>query len=160
MEFGLDKCKIIDLKKGTLNSSNNFNMDNDKVIESLNPGDNYKYLGIMQLRGINHSEIKVKLIDDFKKRIQAICKTNLTSANKIKAINTYAIPTLTYSFGIIKWSATDLESICRTTRVILTKYRMHHPNSAIERISLPIDVGGVGILDIHRLHQSQIKSLR
>ncbi|CAH1100923.1 unnamed protein product, partial [Psylliodes chrysocephalus] len=37
---------------------------------------------------------------------------------------------------------------------------MHHPNSAIERISLPIDVGGVGILDIHRLHQSQIKALR
>jgi hypothetical protein len=31
--------------------------------------------------------------------------------NKIKAINTYATPVLTFSFGIVKWTSTDLENL-------------------------------------------------
>jgi len=31
----------------------------------------------------------------------------------IKAINTYAIPVLTYSFGVIKWSISDIQDVER-----------------------------------------------
>jgi len=33
--------------------------------------------------------------------------------NKIKSINTYATPVLTFSFGIVKWTAADLENVQR-----------------------------------------------
>jgi len=29
----------------------------------------------------------------------------------VKAINTYAIPVLNFSFGIVKWTPTDLENL-------------------------------------------------
>lgn len=160
MEFGLDKCKTITIQKGDLTNTQRFEVDDNQIIEGLGEEDNYKYLGVLQLKGINHTKIKEKLTADFERRIHEICKTLLNFPNKIKAINTYAIPILTYSFGIIKWSKTDLDNLSRLIRVIMTKHRMHHPKSAIERMSLPQEMGGMGILDISQQNQSQIKSLR
>jgi hypothetical protein len=41
-------------------------------------------------------------------RIKSILKSKLNGNNLIKAVNTYAVPLLTYSFGVIKWSKTNL----------------------------------------------------
>lgn len=38
----------------------------------------------------------------FKMRLKKLLKTALTGKGKIKAINTWAIPTLIYSFGILQ----------------------------------------------------------
>lgn len=86
--------------------------------------------------------------------------TQLYSRNKVQAINRNAIPLLTYSFGLVKWSATDLEDLSRLVRTQLTKHRMKHPKSTIERVTLPILMGGIGITDIPRLHSKQINDLR
>jgi hypothetical protein len=51
----------------------------------------------------------------------------------IKAVNTYAVLLLTYSFSVIKWSKTNLQNINIQTRVLFTKFCKHHPKSAIER---------------------------
>jgi hypothetical protein len=70
---------------------------------------------------------------------------------KLLAINSYVVPILGYSFGIIKWSNTDQLDLNRQLRVMLTnltKDRYHHPKSALERITLPRNIGGRGILDI------------
>jgi hypothetical protein len=50
-----------------------------------------------------------------------------------------------------------LERIIRTK---MTKVHMHHKNSGSERFLLPKNEGGVGITDIHSLHNTQVKSLR
>jgi hypothetical protein len=44
-------------------------------------------------------------------RVDALLKTQLNGKNIIKAINTYAIPLLVYSVGVIKWARTDLANI-------------------------------------------------
>lgn len=67
---------------------------------------------------------------------------------------------MTYSFGIFKWTDTDLQEIQRKIRTTLTKYQNHHPKSCIERMSLPRKIGGRGLLDVHFLHDRQIISLR
>jgi hypothetical protein len=38
----------------------------------------------------------------------------------MKAVNTYAVPLLTYSFDVIKWSKTNLQNISIKTRVLFT----------------------------------------
>jgi hypothetical protein len=53
--------------------------------------------------------------------------------NMIKAINTYAIPVLTFSFGIVKWTPTDLEKLQTKTRMLFTRYRIHHPPCCKEK---------------------------
>jgi hypothetical protein len=103
---------------------------------------NIKYLGINQSNHIQHSIIKENLEKQFYLRIKSILKSKLNGNNLIKAVNTYAVPLLTYSFGVIKWSKTNLQNINIKTRVLFTKFSKHHPKSAIERFNLPRENGG------------------
>jgi len=78
----------------------------------------------------------------------------------MKAINTYATPVLPFSFGIVKWSPTDLENLQIKTRTLFTRYRFHHHRAAEERLTLPRQMGGRGMTDITRLHDKQVKLLQ
>jgi hypothetical protein len=75
-----------------------------------------------QIRQIMKSIIKENLEKQFYLRIKSILKSKLNGNNLIKAVNTYAVPLLTYSFGVIKWSKTNLQNINIQTRVLFTKW--------------------------------------
>ncbi|KAG6439021.1 hypothetical protein O3G_MSEX000416 [Manduca sexta] len=159
MKFGLDKCKAVHIIRGKVQPGDYVINSND-IIEALEPSDVYKYLGYNQLKGLDHTSIKHALTNEYKFRVNSICKTQLSGKHLIKAINTYAIPILTYSFGIIKWSKSDVEQIERTTRTTLTKHNHHHPKSAIERLTIKRQYGGRGLIDIQHLWQKQIYNLK
>ena len=74
--------------------------------------------------------MKQKLGEEYLNSKRSILKTKLNGKNTIKAINTYAIPVLTFSFGIVKWTPTDLENVLTKMRTLLIIYRFHHPNAA------------------------------
>ena len=84
----------------------------------------------------------------------------MNGKNTIKAINTYATPVLTFSFGIVKWTPTDLENLQTETRALLTRYRCHHPRAANERLTLLRQMGGRSLTDITGLHDKQVKVLQ
>lgn len=160
IQWGVDKCKIIHIKRGTIQTTEEeYTIKDDEIMEQL-VDDPYKYLGFAQLKGIRHSNIKQKLTSEFTSRLKSICKSHLNSGNKIKAINTYAIPVFTFSFGIINWSKTDIDEIERKLRTTLTKYKSHHPKSATERIFIKRKNGGRGVLSINQLLLNQVQSLR
>lgn len=159
MQFGLDKCKTVHIIKGKVQPGD-YTIDDTNTITAMEPSDLYKYLGFQQLKGLDHITIKQSLTSEYKKRINAICKTKLSGKHLIKALNTYAIPILTYSFGIIKWSKTDIEQIERITRTTLTKHNNLHPKSAIERLTIKRQDGGRGLIDIWHLWRKQIHSLK
>jgi hypothetical protein len=87
-------------------------------------------------------------------------KSQLYSKNLIKAINTYAIPILTYSFGIINWKKTDLKNIQRMINTTMTKHRKHHPRACVQRQTLQRHEGGSGLIDVYNLQNKQIQTLR
>jgi hypothetical protein len=95
--------------------------------------------------------IKENLEKQFYLRIKSILKSKLNGNNLIKAVNTYAVPLLTYSFGVIKWSKTNLQNINIKTRVLFTKFSNHHPKSAIEKFNLPRENGGRGFSNLEIL---------
>ncbi|XP_063897007.1 uncharacterized protein LOC135118563 [Helicoverpa armigera] len=159
MEFGIDKCKTFSVSNGKV-IQNNYTLDSGNIIEPLEPHASYKYLGFQQARQINQKETKVNLKKNFKHRLNIICRSQLNSRNASKAINSYAIPVLTYSFGIINWSQSDLISLQRTINTTLTSHRKHHPRSCVQRMTLPRREGGRGIIDIVNLHNKQITNLR
>lgn len=162
MEFGIDKCKSVHLQHGHLVQTSGFELDNidNEIMTDLIDGESYKFLGFMQLKHIHHTEIKKKLHEKFLVRVNQILGTQLNSRNKMKGVNTFAIPLLTYSFGIIKWSITDIYAIETSVRTALTSHRMHHRTSAVERVVLPREDGGRGFLDITGLCRSQVEQLR
>ncbi|CAK1579245.1 unnamed protein product [Parnassius mnemosyne] len=161
MKFGLDKCRTLHIIKGKIHTGDYAIDDNEnQIITAMEPNDVYKYLGFHQLKSLDHRTIKENLINEYKRRLTNICKTKLSGKHLIKAVNTYAIPVLTYSFGIVKWSKTNIYSIERTTRSILTKHNYHHPKSAIERLTIKRYNGGRGLINIQNLWQKQVHGLQ
>lgn len=159
MSFGLDKCSVVKIIRGKLQEQS-LTTSSGQEIQALQSGEYYKYLGMKQSRRTEHKVIKEELTIEFCKRINMLLKSGLNSVNTFKAINTYAIPVLTYSFGIINWTKTDVEAFERKVRVLMTKARKHHPKSSIERMSLPRRMGGRGLINIPNLLACQLLSLR
>lgn len=156
MSFGLDKCRVINIQRGKMINDT----DGTFIFQTMEEDDVYKYLGIMQSRDINSREVKKTVTSIFKKRLHDILKSNITGKNTVRAINTFAISVLIYSFGIVNWSDTDLHNLQRKIRTTMTKHKFHHPISCVERTTIPRKNGGKGLLDIRMLYYNQIKSLR
>lgn len=162
MKFGLDKCRINAVKKGIRHSVGleaQLQQFTQTEIAVMHENELYKYLGYNQALRIDEKEAKDTLRTKYKMRLNNILKSKLCGKYIIKAINTYAIPVLTYSFGIIKWTQTELESLDRLCRTSCTKYRIHHPRSAVERMYLPRKKGGRGLINITNLHNNQVNNL-
>ncbi|CAH2106131.1 unnamed protein product [Euphydryas editha] len=159
MEFGLDKCKINSIKAGQ-NYQHIYTLRTGEHIDALNEQDTYKYLGYNQSMQICQKDTKQKLRQLFRHRLNSILKKQLQARNTIKAINSYAIPVLTYSFGIISWTKSDLKNLQRTINTTMTKFRKHHPRSCLQRLTINRKEGGRGLIDLTNLHNKQIKKLR
>lgn len=128
MVFGIDKCKTLTVKRGNI-EKNRYKLISGEIIEAMDLNNSYKYLGMQQARQIEQKNIKLDISKEFKIRLNEILKTSLVSKNIIKAINTYVVPVLTYTFGVIKWSRTDLQKFQRIISTSLTQHRKHHPKS-------------------------------
>src|SRR5215469_1553793 len=130
MDFGLEKCA----KKGKIIHSQNLVIDINREIQELEQGKTYKYLGIEEIEGIQHQQMKEGLKQEYRRRLRMILKSELNTRNKITAIGTLVVPVLRYSFGIINWKTEEIKQIDRKTRKMLTMYKMHHPKADIERL--------------------------
>ncbi|XP_044749741.1 uncharacterized protein LOC123310341 [Coccinella septempunctata] len=119
-----------------------------RQIKNLTTEETYKYLGIEQTFEIRQKENKERAKMELYRRLKLILKTQLSSKNKMTAINIWAIPSFTYTAGTVAWSRTDLQLIDRKIRTTLTQFGLLHPNSAIERLYLPRKEGGRGLCSI------------
>ncbi|CAH1098853.1 unnamed protein product [Psylliodes chrysocephalus] len=159
MSFGLDKCRRLSIDKGQV-ILHGFDLINEGSIAAMDKDDTYKYLGLQQTERVKHKEIRHRVTEQYLKRIGDILRTSLNGKNVFKAINTFAIPVLTYTFGVVKWTKTEIRDIERATRKLLTKNRILHPKSALERLTLPRQDGGRAMIDIDRMCQKQTQRLQ
>lgn len=136
------------LLKEKFKNSENIILSKDSTIQQLEQDQAYTYLGIQENHGIQHSEMKSKIIKEYKKRLRLICQSELKGSNKFRAINTLAVPVLTYSFNVVNWKLSEIKNIDRKTRKILTMNRIHHPKSDVERLYLQRSCGGRGLIQI------------
>lgn len=160
MEFGIEKCKSLHIERGKWTEPEEKVELNGEVLDAMQSTETYKYLGFQQNTRINHTRTKKELTEKFKDRVTAIVRSYLSSKSMFIAINTYAIPVISYSFGIIRWSPTDLASLNRLVRTLLTQHGKLNSNSAIERVTLSRKEGGRGLIDLEALHESQVFRLR
>ena len=97
-----------------------------------------------------------KYREEYFHRISKILKTSLNSKNTIQAINTFAVPAISYGFQVLDWSITELEDIDRQTRNVLRKNHMLHNISDVDRLYVSRRNGGRGLLNITDLYKCQI----
>ena len=103
--------------------------------------------------------MRKKIYSQYIKRVKAICRTELTTKNKITAINQLAVPVVTYGFGIIDWPQRDINSLDVKTRKMLTLHKVIYRNQCLDRLYLPRSEGGVGLTQINQSFRSTIVSL-
>ncbi|XP_074608050.1 uncharacterized protein LOC141860765 [Acropora palmata] len=77
-----------------------------------------------------------------------ITKSELNAINRTEAINTLATPVVTYSFNIVDWKMEEIRKLDRKTRKLLTMERMHHPRADVDRMYLPRNKGGRGLIQL------------
>ena len=134
MEFGLEKCAKASFKKGKLASTGNIVIDDDTEIQELDQEGVYKYLGVDESDGIQHSKMKEKIRKEYNRRVRLILRTELNGKNKIEAINSLAAPVVQYSFSIIDWKISELKKIDTKTCKLLNMRKMLHPKADLERL--------------------------
>ena len=102
MKFGLDKCANAHFVNGKLSGHNTgVKVGKTETIKGLEPGQVYKYLGVDESNGIQHSTMRERLRREYFRRVKMVLWTELYGQNKVLAINGLALPVLTYSFGVI-----------------------------------------------------------
>ena len=154
MEFGLDKCAKATFKRGKLVTSENIELSDDTIIKQLDQEGSYKYLGVNEGDGVQHSKMKEKIRKECIRRVRSILKTELNSKNKLTAINTLAIPVVTYSFNVINWNLREQKKIDTKIRKQLTCSRMHHPKSDVDRLYVPRSKRGRGMIQLELSHKT------
>ncbi|XP_044745135.1 uncharacterized protein LOC123306999 [Coccinella septempunctata] len=160
MEMGLDKCAVIHVKRGKLTRRGEMFVRDELAIKELGPDETYKYLGIQQALEIRSSEQKETFKSNLFGRVRKVLASKLNSKAMFTAINTWAVPSIAYSFGIIKWSKTDLKAIDTQIRVLLSKCGIHHPHASVNRLYLPRHQGGRGLQNIEMIHNKTVVELR
>ena len=118
-------------------------------------GDAYKYLGIEENAELDHSRMKEKIKKEYLKRVRKILSTKLYGGSKIRAINTYAVPVIRYSAGIVEWTKVEQQNLDRKTRKLFTLNGALHPRSDVDRLYIPRDEGGRGLTSIEDMIEQE-----
>ncbi|XP_067931123.1 uncharacterized protein [Watersipora subatra] len=157
MTFGIEKCGRLIFKKVHSMLTVGLRMPNG-TIKYIEKG--YKYLGIMQ-SNINHeAKVRHKALTDYKKRLWQILRSQLNAKNQVMAINTYALPVIKYSAGIIKWTEEAIIETDTTTRKLLTKQEALHPKSDTTRFYLNRKNGGRGLKSVQQTVKEEKQSIK
>lgn len=151
MEFGLKKCATVNVRRGKITAEDSVILADGREITSLSTEDRYKYLGIQQSYEIKQKENKDNTKNELLRRVNKVLRSQLSAKNKITAINIWAVPSFTYTVGILSWSTTELGQVDRNIRSLLTKHGILHPNSAVERLYLPRKEGGRGMTSLEEV---------
>ena len=148
MEFGIDKCAIMEMKSGKMVNTPGCKLPNESTIKGLNLDDNYKYLGILEADDIKHEEMKNNIKKEYFNRIRRILKSKLNAGNIVTAMNTWAISLIRYGAGIVKWNKEELQTMDRKTRKMMTIHGALHPKADVDRLYIPRKDGGRGLISI------------
>ena len=97
---------------------------------------------------------------EYLNRVQKIWSSELSDLNKVIAHNSFVVPIITPTIGIIEWTIDEIRQIDINTRKFLTWARSFHPNSDVDIIHMSRAKRGRGLRSIRTLYESRIISLR
>ena len=108
MSFGIDKCFVASLYRGQLVESPNAMLPSGDTICSLKNEESYRYLGILESGSIQHQTMKQHLTKEYIRRVRKILSTQLYGNHTVQAVNSFTVPLLRYSAGLIHWTKEEL----------------------------------------------------
>ena len=148
MEFGTEKCTMLVMEKGKIVKSAGTKLPDGKVIKSLQDGESYKYLGIFEADKFLEEKMKLNISKEYIIWIRKVVKSKLNGGSLVRGVKTWAISLLRYSAAFVSWRKSKLQTIDRKTRKLFTVYGALHPRSDVDRLYIPREEGGRGLISI------------
>ena len=127
MQFGLRNCGALTMQRGKIARCEGIELPDGEVLKEVEP-EGYTYLEIVELDKIKETEMKQKIIREYKRRLKLILKSK-PKGNKITAMNTRAV-------------------FCVQTRKMMTMYGAFHPKSDVHKFYLKRCEGSRGLISI------------
>ena len=159
MEFGIEKCAMLVMEKGKIVKSVGIELPGDKVIKSLQEGESYKYLGILEADKFLEEKMKLIVSKEYIRRLKKVLKSKLNGGNLVCGVNTWAVSLLRYSAAFVSWRKGELEGIDRKTRKLFTMYGALDRKSDVDTLYIPRKEGGRGLTSIEDCVELAIRRL-
>ena len=105
------------------------------------------------------SRVKQNVIAEYCSRFCSVLFSYLNGHYKIIALNSYAIPIMHYSAGILNWTQAVLDVIDRKTRKLLTIYKGLHSKADVDCLYLPRKSDGQGFINVRQLVAVETQAL-
>ena len=96
---------------------------------------------------------------EYIRRIRKVLKSKLNSGNLVRGVYTWAVSLLRYSAAFVSWRKSELQAIDRKTRKLFTTYGALHPKSDVDRLNIPRNEGGRGLISIEDCVELAIRGL-
>ena len=83
MEFGTEKCATLVMEKGQIVKSVGIELPDGKVIQSLQEGESYKYLEILEADKFLEEKMKLNVSKEYIRRLRKVLKSKLNGGNLV-----------------------------------------------------------------------------
>ena len=96
----IEKCAMLVMEKGKIVKSVGIELPNGKIIKSLQEGESYKYLGILEADKFLE-KMKLNVSKEYIRRLRKVLKSKLNGGNLVRGVNTWAVSLLRYSVAFV-----------------------------------------------------------
>ena len=159
MEFGIEKCAMLVMEKGKIVKSVGIELPDGKVNKSLEEGESYKYLEILEADKFLEEKMKLNVSKEYIRRLRKVLKSKLNGGNLVCGVNAWTVSLLRYLAAFVSWRKSELEAIDRKTRKLFTIYGALHPKSDVDRLYIPRKEGGRGLISIKDCVELPVRAL-
>ena len=160
MTFGQDKCAYLIIEKGKIKTTGKNLTMNNVTLKEIEHNNSYKYLGQDENISYGGQVNKERVRNEYFKRVKKIWFSELSGFNKSVAHNSFAVPILTPTFGILDWTIARIQAIDIKTRKLLCLSGNFHPNSDVDRLYLTRKNNGRGLKSVQVAFECRIVSDR
>ena len=148
MYFGIEKCAMLVMEKRKNVKSVGIELLDGKVIKSLQEGESYKYLGILEADKFLEKKMKLNVSKEYIRRLRNVLKSKLTDGNLVRGVNTWVASLLRYSAAFATWGKRELQAIDEKTSKLFTIYGALHPTSDVGRLYMLKKEGGRVLISV------------
>ncbi|XP_069995049.1 uncharacterized protein [Penaeus vannamei] len=148
MEFGLSKCGVLITERGKVVESDGLRMPDGAMMRNIEES-GYKYLGVLEMDGIKHDQMKDQVRKEYTRRVRNTLKSKLNGGNIISAINSRAASVVSL------WPDVICEGGARNTPVRQERLR----DQLLNTDHTPQYDGGRGLLGVEDRVQAEVNSL-
>ena len=155
MVFGESKCAYQCIERGKLVIWTTPIEINGLTIQETKQGDHYRYLGMDETIGIDNVMNKGNAVKEYKNRLKKIWSSELNGMNKTTTHNTFAVPVISYTVGILDWTKKEIQDLDITIRKYLAMNRSFHKASDINRLYTERKRGARGLLNLEDMYENR-----